>query len=908
MALGFTDIRNRATTFAYENKNNTYEMGESQTFWNEFFEVFGISHKRVANFEQAAVKATGNKGRIDVFWPGTLLIEQKSRGQDLTKAYTQARDYFPGISDDELPKYILVCDFHTFHLYNVMRGTDETFTLAELPSKVELFSFMVGRTFEKPSDNEKVSIQASEKMASLYDSLKAIGYPETSLKQYLVRLLFCLFADDTGIFDRGIFHELVINSEADGSNLADILRGLFERLNTPLENRLKTQDRFVDFPYVNGGLFAEPLPTAGFDDTMRKTLLDACAFDWGHITPSIFGSMFQAAMSMADRRNLGAHYTEENNILKVINPLFMNDLRTEFELVKSNNKKLTTFHEKLASLRFLDPACGTGNFLIIGYRELRRLEIEVIAVLRSKNQNVSIDDMIDVSHNSLLHVNQFYGIEIDPLAVEIAKVGMYLVDHQCNMELSTKFGQYYARLPLEEPAVVVQANALQVEWLEVLGTDRVDYVFGNPPFFGARMMDSEQKEDLKKVLVDSTGQSLKEAVDMDYVAGWYYKASRLMLDYPKIRTALVSTNSIAQGEQATNVWKTLMENYQMKIDFAYPTFVWTSQARGKAAVHCVIIGFSHKRVSSEKVIFEGDLTKAVENINGYLVDAPSIFITARKSPLCDVPGMKFGSQPRDGGHFVLTPDEREDILTREPDISSAIKPYIGAEQFLQGKERYCVWLHKAPWELWKDSKELKSRIEKVYEFRSASKAKTTNQYANDSTIFAQIAHPYTDYLIIPSVSSENRKYVPIGFMSKEVIASNLVMIVPNAELYHFGVLTSSVHMAWMRAVCGRLESRYRYSKDIVYNNFPWPTPTDIQRTAIETAAQAVLDARAQFPGETLATLYNPTTMPPTLAKAHRALDKAVSKAYGDQGFMTEAERVADLMERYQVLMAEKKKE
>ena len=907
MSVGFTEIRNKAITFAYENKNKVYEMGESQTFWNEFFEVFGISRKRVANFEQSVRKVTGTKGRIDVFWPGTLLIEQKSLGEDLTKAYTQAKDYFPGITDDELPKYILVCDFNRFHLHNVMRGSSEEFSLNELPNKVELFGFMIGRTFEKLSDNEKVSIQASERMAKLYDSLKDIGYPKEDLKQYLVRLLFCLFADDTGIFDKGIFHELVSNSQEDGQNLADILRGLFERLNTPQEERLKIEDRFSDFPYVNGSLFKERLKTAAFNENMRKTLLDACAFDWGHITPSIFGSMFQAAMREIDRRTLGAHYTEENNILKVINPLFMNELRKEFELVKSNIKKLRSFHNKLSELKFLDPACGTGNFLIVSYREVRRLEIEVIEVLKSKNKNISIDDIVDVSHNSLIQVKQFYGLEIDPLAVEIAKVGMYLIDHQCNMELSAKFGKYYARLPLEAPAVIKEANALSVDWFNELETERVDYILGNPPFHGARMMNKAQKEDIIRTVIRLEGKEIKGSGNVDYVAGWYYKACNVMSKYPQIKTAFVSTNSITQGEQTAIVWKSIIEDYDMTIDFCYRTFNWSSQAKGTAAVHCVIVGYSHKSLSNNKVIFDGDLDIQAENINGYLVNAPNVFIQKRSTPLCDVPYMQSGNMPLDGGNFILkTQEEYEEFILKEPLSKKYIRQYMGAYEFINNTKRYCLWLMNCPPDELRKMKLVMKRVQKVKEFRENSSSKPTRVHAITPSLFRDKNIPCGNYIVVPVTSSERRSYIPIGFFTPDIISNTDLRVIDNATLYDFGILTSNIHMAWVRAVCGRLESRYRYSKDIVYNNFPWPTPTITQRETIEKLAQGILDTRSLYPNETLATLYNPFTMPPELAKAHKELDKAVSRAYSNKGFATEALRLADLMERYRKLVENKR--
>ena len=927
MALGYNEIRNRATTFAFENKDKTYEMGESQTFWNDFFEVFGVNRKRVATFEQAAKKATGTKGRIDVFWPGVLLIEQKSRGQNLDKAYKQATDYFPGLEDHELPRFILVCDFHNFHLYDLHRQQEHTFTLSEFPNKIELFGFITGQLKERLTNLDVVSIQAAEKMAKLYDKLKEIGYQEEALKQYLVRLLFCLFADDTSIFEPSIFHELVASTKEDGSDLAITLRGLFERLNTPFEERLKIEDPFSHFPYVNGSLFKDMLPIAAFDEKMRKILLDACTFDWGHITPSIFGSMFQAAMSETDRRTLGAHYTEENNILKVINPLFMNELKKEFELVKTNTRRLNDFHNKLANLRFLDPACGTGNFLIIAYRELRRLELEVIEALAKleKSQNITLDDHFDATNRAKIKLNQFYGIEIDQLAVEIAKVGMWLVDHQCNMELSAKFGQYYARLPLADGVVVVQANALQVDWLEAIGASSLDYIFGNPPFLGAKAQSKEQKSDLLSVLIERDSNPIKNNGTADYVVGWYYKSAQIMIKNKHIHTALVSTNSIIQGELTSVVWKSLMEDYGVNINFGYRTFKWNSQARGQAAVHCVIVGFSLQK-TKQPIIFDGELEIQAKNINGYLVDAPNIFIDKRKLPLADVPMPFKGNEMYDDKNLVIEANEYEDFITKEPLAEKWIRQYTGSDEFINNKMRYCLWLVDcSPGEL-KQMPYVLERVRKVKEFRLKSNREATRKTADTPTTFSVLRQPTSNFILMPVVSSENRKYIPMGYLSSDIIVSYSAFTLENATLYHFGVLTSSIHMAWVRTVCGRLKSDYRYSKDIVYNNFPWPGcmgeqcsgsgttspgPTDKQREAIEKAAQAVLDARAMFPDDSLATLYDPTTMPPVLAKAHTALDKAVAKAYDEgtnhpKGFATEAERVADLMERYQKLVDKKK--
>jgi SAM-dependent methyltransferase len=906
MALGWSEIRSRATTFAYEWRSHGSERGDGQTFLNEFFEVFGISRKRVAVFEQKVKTIGGNAGFVDMLWKGVMLIEQKSAGRDLEKAYRQATEYFPGLTDDELPRFVLACNFERFRLYDLTDGNDIEFALAELPSKVELFGFMIGIAWEKPPENEKVSIAAAEKMAKLHDSLKKINYTGRKLEQYLVRLLFCLFADDTSIFDKNIFRELIAATKPDGSDLAQVLADLFSRLNTPPQDRLKIDDRLSAFPYVNGGLFADALPIAAFDGQMRKALLESCGFDWGFITPSIFGSMFQAAMSEEQRREMGAHYTEESNILKAINPLFMDDLNAEFGLIGSNVRRLQSFHDKLARLKFLDPACGTGNFLIIAYRELRRLEMRVLEAIHTAGSphGASIQMVLEARDRSKINVDQFYGIEIDELACEIARVGMWLMDHQCNMELSRAFGGYYVRLPLEKSAEIRNANALTEDWDAVCPAGELSYVLGNPPFLGKNLMTKEQKDDLETVITAPDGKPVKGAGNLDYVSAWYYKAAQIMRRNNNIRAALVSTNSITQGEQTAPMWKTLIEDYNVKIDFAYRTFHWTSAARGKAAVHCIIVGFSRDTVRTNRRIFDADLEVTANNINPYLVDAPNIFIENRTKPLCNVPEMVYGNKPTDNGYLLIDAEEYENFIAKEPLSKKYIKKIYGATEYINNTDRYCLWLVDVePSEL-KNMPLVLERIKKVRQFRLASPKKATRESAATPAQFQEIRQSVGDYIIVPCHSSENREYIPIGFVSSDIIVNNAVLMIPETTLYHFGILTSNVHMAWIRTVCGRLKSDYRYSASIVYNNFPWPTPTAKQRQSVESAAQAVLDARSKFPSESLSTLYDPTLMPPDLARAHKSLDNAVKNAYGGQGFASEAERVADLMERYRGLVGE----
>jgi len=906
MALGWSEIRSRATTFAYEWRNTGSESGDSQTFINEFFEVFGVSRKRVAVFEKKTKKIGGKDGFIDLLWKGVLLIEQKSSGKDLLKAYRQATDYFPGLNDDELPQFILVCNFERFHLYDLTGGTDIEFVLSELPSKVELFGFMIGFTWEKPRESEKVSIDAAEKMAKLHDSLRAINYTGRKLEKYLVRLLFCLFADHTSIFDKGIFRDLIASSKQDGSDLAQLLADLFGRLNTPYDERLTIEDRLSAFPYVNGELFAESLPIAAFNSQMRKVLLESCGFDWSFITPSIFGSLFQASMDAEKREELGAHYTEEANILKVINPLFLEGLNAEFELAKKNTKNLQAFHIKLAGLKFLDPACGTGNFLIIAYRELRLLEIKVLEALYKIDaaQGVLTYVKQGVVEHSKVNIDQFFGIEIDEFACEIARVGMWLMDHQCNMSLSLAFGEPYVRLPLIKSVVISNDNALTTDWNSVCPMSKLNYILGNPPFYGKSRMSREQKTDLEAVVINPSGIKINGSGNLDYVAAWYYKVAQYMNQNPDIRAALVSTNSITQGEQAPIVWKSLNEEYKISIDFAYRTFRWDSKARAVAAVHCVIIGFSNRILSTSRRIYDDDLEINASNINPYLVDAPNMYIESRRNPLCNVPAMVYGNKPTDSGYLIIEEDEYNDFIEREPTAKKYIKKLLGATEYINNTERYCLWLIDAtPSEL-KNMPLVLDRIRKVKEFRIKSNKRATRDSAATPMLFQEIRQTDGDYIIVPCHSSENRDYIPIGFVSSDIIVNNAVLMIPNATIYHFGVLTSSTHMAWVRAVCGRIKSDYRYSASIVYNNFPWPAINDKQQSVIEKAAREVLNIRNIYMsrGENLASLYDTIIMPPDLAKAHKNLDTAVKNAYSGKGFASEAERVADLMERHKVLV------
>ena len=893
--LSWNEIKSRALAFSKHWADAKDEDAEAKPFLIDFFEIFGITNKRIARFEHAVKKFGGKQGFVDLFWPGVLLVEMKSRGRNLTRAYNQAMDYFDGIRESDLPRYILVSDFARFALTDLENGTTLEFSLENLHKEVKNFGFIAGYTTQIITPQDPINIKAAERMGKLHDALKDIGYAGHALEVYLVRLLFCLFAEDTGIFQKRQFQDyLEQHTTEDGADLAHHLATLFYVLNTPEHQRLKNLDEdLAAFPYVNGKLFAETLPPAGFDSAMRSALLSACMLDWSRISPAIFGSLFQSIMDATARRNLGAHYTSEENILKLIKPLFLDALWVEFEKIQRNPAKLIEFHERLAQLRFLDPACGCGNFLVITYRELRKLELEILKKLHKTDQLLEIDTL------TRLNVDQFYGIEIEEFPAQIAQVALWLTDHQMNLQTSEVFGAYFARIPLRHAPTIVHGNALRIDWHDVC--PNADYIIGNPPFVGAKFMSAEQRADANAVFGN-----IKNAGLLDFVTAWHVKATRYMQQHPQTETALVSTNSTTQGEQVGALWGWMLAQ-GVKINFAHRTFSWTNEARGKAAVHVVIIGFALHDINS-KIIYEYEDIKgephAVEakRINPYLVDATEIFIENRRQPISTIPEIVFGSMANDGGFLILQDDEKENLIKSQPLAAKWIRPFLGAEEFINNKSRWCLWLADInPSEL-RTIPEVYERVLSVKKHRLSSNRAATNKLANTPYLFGEIRQPSSIYLMLPRVSSELRKFIPIGYLPPEIIASDAALTISNATLFHFGILTSTQHNAWMRTVAGRLKSDYRYSANIVYNNFPWPTPTDAQRSAIETAAQGVLDARARYPDSSLADLYDPLTMPPELVKAHAKLDKAVDAAYGYKGANSDAERVAFLFGLYQDLI------
>lgn len=901
MPLSWNEIRDRAVAFVREWAEESSEDAEAKSFWDGFFRVFGLERRRVAQFE-APVHLVRNSGRtatgyVDLFWKGRLIVEHKSRGRDLARAYEQAVDYFEGLAERDLPRYVLVSDFARFRLDDLDTGERWEFPLRELPKNLRLFAFIAGYEARPVRPQDPVNLRAAERMGKLHDRLKASGYEGHELEVLLVRLLFCLFADDTGIFQPvQSFREWVENrTSEDGSDLGAKLTQFFQVLNTPVEKRQRALDEeLAAFPYVNGRLFEERLSIPEFDSAMRTALLDAAGLDWSRISPAIFGALFQSIMDAKARRNLGAHYTSEENILKLIEPLFLDELKSELAAAKGNANKLFELQKKLRRLTFLDPACGCGNFLVVAYRELREIELEIL-------RQVEKNRRLDIFHSVQVNVDQFFGIEIEEFPAQIAQVALWLTDHQMNQKVSAEFGLYFARLPLTTSPTIVNGNALRLDWEEIVPKTRLTHILGNPPFVGKKARKPEQNEDLKWAF----GTEKYPGV-LDYVTGWYAKVAGLIPGTP-IRAAFVSTSSITQGEQPAFFWPILLRG-RITLDFAHRTFRWSNEARGPAAVHCVILGFHSGAPSGRRTIFDyedvdGDPHAIpASNINPYLLDAADIALLPRSTPVSAAPAISFGSMPNDDGRLLLSDEEMTVLVAAEPEARQLIRPFIGADEFLYGVRRWCIWLVNARPEAIRSLPRVAARVEAVRAYRAGSKRPATRKLADFPGIFGEIRQPSTDYILIPRHSSEERRYIPLVFESSGVICGDSNMMIPGATMFDFGVLHSAMHMGWVRTVGGRLESRYRYSARIVYNNFPWPhSPTKKQKDGIEAAARGVLEVRGRFPGSTLASLYDPLTMPPALVKAHQKLDKAVDSAYGYRGKPTDAERVAFLFELYQRL-------
>ena len=912
-----------AKDFAAHWEGKGYEKGESQIFWTTLLnQVFGIEHPETFIIYEHQVKLD-HTSFIDGFIPTTkVMIEQKSLGKNLAEGikqsdgsvlnpFQQAKRYAAELPYSQRPRWIVTCNFAEFWVYDMEQpnGEPQKILLKDLEKEYYRLQFLVDEGNEHLKREMEVSVKAGNLVGIIYDKLLeqyGADDPETlrSLNILCVRLVFCLYAEDAGLFNsRTSFHDYLKAYPA--QKLRRALVELFAVLDTPLAERDKyLEDDLAAFPYVNGGLFSDKtIEIPQFTDELKQLLLeDASAdFDWSEISPTIFGAVFESTLNPETRRSGGMHYTSIENIHKVIDPLFLDDLKAEFEKILEmkqaapRKQALAAFQDKLASLTFFDPACGSGNFLTETFLSLRRLENKVIQAMFGGENILTFDILIKVN------ISQFYGIEINDFACTVAKTALWIAESQTLKETSAIAGRPIDFLPLKTNAYIHEGNALRLDWAEVIAPEKLNYIMGNPPFVGYSLQSKGQKEEMLSIYVDEKGKPYKTAGKIDYVAAWYWKAAQLMQTNPAIHAALVSTNSITQGEQVAAIWKPLFDRFGIHIDFAYRTFRWDSEADIKAHVHCVIIGFSKADTKAKTIYLSDSQAIQAANINPYLIDAPTTWIESRSKALCNVPEMSSGGKPVEGGFLILSEDEWNELLIKSPQFESYTRPFTSGDDFINNKKRYCLWLVNCPPNILRSSQEIIRRIEGVREFRLASVKEATRRCADTPTLFMEVKEPQSNYLLIPATSSEKRRYIPIGYVDKIVIPNNAVQFVPDATLFHFGVLTSNVHNAWMRVVCGRLEMRYRYSANIVYNNFPWPNPSDEQKARIEQTAQAILDARAKYPDSSLADLYDEVTMPPELRRAHQENDRAVMAAYGFSTKMTESECVAELFKMYQAL-------
>lgn len=910
-----------AKEFVEHWKGKGQEDEHGRSYWLDMLQtVFGVENPtQYIEFEKKVKSASGSTTRIDAFIPSErILIEQKSIDKDLRKAepqsdgssltpFEQAMRYRANLSFDEQPRWIIVCNFKEIMVHNMQTPNAEpvSILLENFEKDYSLLSFLVDNTKQELRQEMKVSIDAGERVGRLYDSFLAQFGDDVSeadlhsLNVLCVRLVFCLYAEDAGLFAKDQFVNYLQTFKPENMRIA--LRDLFSVLDTPIEKRDRfLEDKLKPFPYVNGALFKqqdnEVIPP--FTEYISDVLINHAGyeFDWSDISPTIFGAVFESTLNQETRHDGGMHYTSVENIHKVIDPLFLNALYEEFESIKNmpagkqRTQALIAFQDKLASLTFFDPACGSGNFLTETYLSLRRLENKVIACLHGGQAMIGIEEFNPIK----VSIHQFYGIEINDFAASVATTALWIAEYQMLEETMKVFPFQYDFLPLKSYSNIKVGNSLHIDWTTVV-PENLSYIIGNPPFLGARVMNESQKSDMILVF----GEKWKNVGNMDYVCGWYKKASDLMKG-KATRAALVSTNSVSQGEQVANLWQPLFED-GIKINFAYRTFKWgqeDNQTTGMAHVHCVIIGFSHQE-SKEYAIYTDGQKQIVKNINAYLLDAPNGFIVSRSKPICDVPEIGIGNKPIDGGNYLFSLEEMNSFLKEEPASKDYFRPFYGAEEFIHQRPRYCLWLGECSPAQLKSMPKCMERVQNVRNLRLESKSAGTRKLADTPTRFHVENMPSTEYILIPCHSSEKRMYIPMGYLSPNDLSSNAVQIVPDATLFHFGILTSSVHMAWMRAVCGRLETRYRYSKEVVYNNFVWADVTDAQKQKISDTAQAILDARAKYPDSSLADLYDETLMPIELRKAHQANDKAVMEAYGFKATMSESDIVAELFKLYE---------
>ncbi|MGV0997845.1 MAG: DNA methyltransferase [Fluviibacter sp.] len=904
--ITLAEVKKRLTAFARKFKDAADEQQLATVFWVEFYKCFGHTDADAAVYESKVKMLSGNLGRIDSFIPGLLLVEHKSRGKDLDAAYSQATDYYLRLSDAERPKYIVVSDFARIRLYDLAKNAQHECTLEALASKASWFKFLIEGEAAEITEETPINREAAYTISKLHEALLRANFTGRDLEIFLTRLLFCLFADDTGVFgENNLMRKLVEDTREDGADLGSRLSELFDVFNQAETARQTTlDDRLAAFPYINGQLFAERTRIPAFDSELRKLLLTTVILDWALISPAIFGAMFQGVLEVhapdekrqATRRELGAHYTSERNILRVINPLFMDALREELVKAGKQKAKLQALYDKLATLKIFDPACGCGNFLVIAYRELRRFELDVIDALFNFEHNKGL---LDVETLCKVNVGQFYGIEIDEAAAHIARVALYITDHQMNLEAAQRFGTTRPTVPLVSTPHIHCGNALRTDWNAILPAAECGYLISNPPFVGKQFQTNEQKADLAIVAGDIKGYGV-----LDFVSAWYLKAAEYINGHGT-EVALVSTNSISQGEQVSVLWGGLAK-YKLNINFAHRTFKWSNEGKGVAAVHCVIIGFA-QHARQQKTLFnysnptDNEPTAVlVKRINAYLTEADWILLENRRNPVCGVSEIRYGSFALDDGNFTLSKAERDEFIANSASQAIALRPFVGARELLHNEDRFAIWLLGLSPDKVKQMPNVLERVAKVKAWREKSDRTTTVALAKTPMLFAEVRQPETSYLAIPTASSERRTYIPVTMLKPEVIASNQIYIISDASQFSFAILTSCMHMAWVRTVCGRLKSDFRYSAGIVYNNFIWPVSvTESQRRTIEKTAQGILDARAIYPEATLADLYDPLTMPVELVKAHEANDKAVDSAYGYKGGKDDTSRAAFLFKLYE---------
>jgi len=951
-ALSWNTIRARAKAFARDWKDKGYEKGETQLFYREFFDLFGRNVKQLGTFEEPVKKLGNKRGYIDLLWPGTLLVEQKSKGSDLQEAFRQAKDYLLCLAPERQPRYLLLCDFQRFELHDLhaKEGDGITrLTLADLAEHVQAFAFIRGDVEAAHIQQEQVTIAAAEQIGRLHDLLAADGFGGEDLQLLLIRIVFCLFADDTGIFEqRASLLTTLKNRTASGSNdLGAWLQRLFDTLNTPEEQRQKSLDEeLAQFPYINGALFERATRIPTFTADMNTALITACEFDWRHVSPAIFGSLFQSVMDAKQRREQGAHYTSEKHIRRLIGPLFVDALEAEFESIRNDKtqkkakfEKYQVLYEKIARLTFFDPACGCGNFLVVTYQNIRQLETRLLQELHRLNP----DSEHGIKIESQIDVDRFYGIELGAFPAKIAQIALWMTDHLCNLELSAAFGEHYARIPLKKSPHIHCADALEVDWHSVLPAVRCSYVLGNPPFGGAKFQSEAQRQQVRRIAnLGKTGGTL------DYVCAWFIKAAEYAaacaaecaaahaarnaakiapkkrgkpqkkLPAPPVppQIAFVATNSITQGEQVAQLWPLLFERYGLEISFAHRTFDWESEARGKAHVHVVIVGLTVRAYApAQRQLFHYDgicgepSVVQHKSISPYLIDGgalnnPYLVVKEEARSLMGYPALIIGSKPIDGGIYIFSAAEKDTFLQTTPAAAPFMRPFIGGCEFINGTQRWILTLHQASPAQLRQMPLVLERVEAVRKYRLASKSKPTQKLAETPTKYHVNVIPKNPFLALPQVSSENRDYIPIGYLEPPIIPSSQLKIIENAQLWQFAILTSRMHMAWMRQFAGRLKSDYRYSVGTVYNPFPWPeglqTHTQAQEE-LNQLAQAVLDARAAHPDSTLADLYDRRSMPFNLRKAHTRLDKAVDRLYSATTFKDDAARVALLLARYEAM-------